>query len=90
MQYKLSTKHRTFEVSITEMPDKVVIAMSCSHYGAFDDMQEFQTWLKSLIGKYDRDPRPIQVTNQHSGEVATVWGDESNFIAAIESRKDIN
>ena len=90
MQYEFTSKYRTWRLSVTEEPDVVILALSCSKYGNFDDLPQFHAWANSIIGKYDKDSRPLQLTNQHTGERCTVWGDENSYVAAIESRKDIN
>ena len=90
MKHQLCTKRRTWNVSVTETDDRIILAITCCVYGPpSDDLEEFKAWLRPLIVHYDKDPRPFEITNQFSGEVATVFGDSDSHVAFIEQRKDV-
>ena len=90
MDHHFSSKYRTWVVSVTEMQDRVIVAIVCSRYGEFGDEEEFKKSIYSVINKYGNDPRPLQMTNQHSGQRITIGGDEFCGIAFVDERKDIN
>lgn len=90
MQHKLVTKHRTVIITLTEMTDRIIVAFEFSKTGRLGDEEEIKKWQLSIFRPYDKDPRPFQVTNPRSGQVATIFGDETSFVAMFEQRKDIH
>ena len=90
LKHTLKTGHRTVTLTITEEADRVVLAFEFSKTGPAPDQAQINEWVGTLTRPYDKDQRPFQITNPHSGEVATIYGDDKSFVATIEKRKDIN
>lgn len=81
--YELTTKHRTFRLTIVEMTDRIDVTMQVTKFGIFDDIVQFVTWYRSLTAHYDSDPRPMTMVNPHTGEQTTVFGDREFSFAVI-------
>jgi hypothetical protein len=52
---------------------------------------EVEAWGELILRKYNDDPRPIRFRHPFTGQVATVWGDESTTFTHIETKPvDLN
>ncbi len=81
----LKLPKRTGTCTVAEYTDRVEIKIHFDSYGSFNDLSELQRWLLPIFSKYDPDLRPVVMVNPITGERATVWGDQTSFIARIEA-----
>lgn len=72
MIYTKTFPERTGTVEFIEQPEQVIVKVTFTKYGFFDDDAEVRQWLTPLFARYEDDPRPVVMANQHSGEVAVV------------------
>lgn len=75
---------RMARVTVEELPDKVRFCLRMTRYGDFGDEAEFRAWLGCILAPYDSDPRPLEMDNPHSGDVATVFGDAESSLVVVQ------
>lgn len=71
--YRLKTKHREFVLTVTELTDRIDVTMTVTKYGLFDDVAELLQWFASIVSKYEDDPRPLAMTDPHTGDQGFVF-----------------
>ncbi len=91
MQHHYRTHRHRWVLTITEMPDKVVVAVAVDPpKPTRREFRRFRRWSLKYLQPYDRDPRPFEMTNPLNGEVAIIGGNENRYIAAFFKRSDLH
>lgn len=83
MTTTLTTKHRTITLTVTELPDRITLNFSADRIGAFDDDAEITEWGRSILSKWDNDPRPFEFRHPLTGDIAIAFGDANQHTTVI-------
>jgi hypothetical protein len=69
---------RTVKVTIQECKKHIKVDIVMSKYGGADAAwgATFETWFRSLVGRYGNDPRPVVFRHPITGETVVIGGDD--------------
>jgi hypothetical protein len=91
-QFRFRTSQRKIRFEIREYTDRVESRLHCSRYGedlgdSEEMMSAFESKVWPTLRRYDDDPRPLMISNNFTGERATIVGDADHFVAFVSPPK---